>query len=72
MVEDTDPQAGASKTAKKSRGGRKGKAVQQVQAIDENETEVIDFIVNEEPDSDSNVDDGVMGPDGCAGRTGII
>ncbi|SPC63827.1 uncharacterized protein UHOD_11339 [Ustilago sp. UG-2017b] len=61
MVEETKPQAGASKTTKRSRG-RKGKTVQQVQtnneATDKNKAEVINGVVNEELNSDSDFDSG--------------
>ncbi|KAJ1035210.1 hypothetical protein NDA18_000806 [Ustilago nuda] len=51
MVEDTDPQAGGSKIAKRTKRGRKAKTIQQVQA------ENVAGKVDEELYSDSGNDE---------------
>ncbi|SYW86286.1 uncharacterized protein UBRO2_06006 [Ustilago bromivora] len=59
MVDETEPQVGASETIRRARGGRKGKAVPAQtdnEATDEVEAEPIDEGVYEDSDSDSDTD----------------
>ncbi|SOV03332.1 uncharacterized protein UDID_18634 [Ustilago sp. UG-2017a] len=59
MVDETEPQVGASETIRRARGGRKGKAVPawtDNEATDKIKAEPIDEGVDENSDSDSDID----------------